>query len=81
VCFAVYVHDKSAAVDGRWRVSERTLIVLGLAGGWPGAIVAQQIYRHKSNKAAFRSAFWGSVVLNVLAFVVLCSPLRSLLGV
>jgi uncharacterized membrane protein YsdA (DUF1294 family) len=53
---------------------------LGLAGGWPGAIVAQQIYRHKSNKAAFRSEFWRSVVVNVLAFVALCSPLRSLLG-
>jgi uncharacterized membrane protein YsdA (DUF1294 family)/cold shock CspA family protein len=79
VCFVVYVIDKSAAVAGRWRVSESTLILLGLVGGWPGAIVAQQVSRHKSNKAAFRSAFWGSVVLNVLAFIALSSPLLSLL--
>ena len=79
VCFVVYVVDKSAAVAGRWRVSESTLIFLGLVGGWPGAIVAQQVSRHKSNKAAFRSAFWGSVVLNVLAFIALSSPLLSLL--
>ena len=78
VCFVVYVVDKSAAVAGRWRVSESTLIFLGLVGGWPGAIVAQQVSRHKSNKAAFRSAFWGSVVLNVLAFIALSSPLLSL---
>jgi len=79
VCFVVYVVDKSAAVAGRWRVSESTLIFLGLVGGWPGAIVAQQVSRHKSNKVAFRSAFWGSVVLNVLAFIALSSPLLSLL--
>jgi len=79
VCFVVYVVDKSAAVAGRWRVSESTLIFLGLVGGWPGAIVAQQVSRHKSNKVTFRSAFWGSVVLNVLAFIALSSPLLSLL--
>ena len=77
VCFVVYAIDKSAASAGRWRVAERTLILLGFAGGWPGAIVAQQILRHKSSKAEFRSAFWGSVVLNVLAFIVFSSPLLS----
>jgi len=78
VCFIVYAIDKSAATAGRWRVSESTLIFLGLACGWPGAIVAQQILRHKSNKASFRSAFWGSVVMNVLSFCALSSPLVSL---
>lgn len=74
-CFMVYAFDKSAAVAGRRRVPESTLIFLGLAGGWPGAIVAQQILRHKSSKASFRSAFWGSVGINVMAFVALISPL------
>jgi uncharacterized membrane protein YsdA (DUF1294 family)/cold shock CspA family protein len=60
VCLIAYVVDKSAAVAGRWRVSEGTLIFLGLVGGWPGAIVAQQVVRHKSSKVEFRSAFWGS---------------------
>ena len=79
VCFVTYVIDKSAAKAGRRRVSEDTLIFLGFACGWPGAIIAQQVLRHKSNKASFRSAFWGSVVLNVLGFLVLSSPLFSLL--
>ena len=79
VCFIVYLADKRAAIAGEWRTSERTLILLGFAGGWPGAIVAQQIFRHKSNKAAFRSAFWVSVVLNVFAFIALSSPLLSFL--
>jgi uncharacterized membrane protein YsdA (DUF1294 family)/cold shock CspA family protein len=79
LCFVFYAVDKSAATAGRQRVSENTLIFLGLAGGWPGAIVAQQLLRHKSNKKAFRSTFWGSVVLNVLGFVALSTPVFSLL--
>ncbi|HAM28121.1 MAG TPA: DUF1294 domain-containing protein [Microbacteriaceae bacterium] len=75
VCFIVYAVDKSAAVAGRWRVPERTLILLGLAGGWPGAILAQQTLRHKTKKASFRRAFWGSVVLNVVVVATLSSPL------
>ena len=74
LAFAIYAADKSAAATDAWRVSESTLLVVGLAGGWPGAIVAQQVLRHKSSKASFRSAFWGTVVLNVLVFVFLASP-------
>lgn len=74
-CFVAYAMDKSAAVAARWRVPENTLLLLGFAGGWPGAIVAQQVLRHKTKKAGFRQAFWGTVALNVLAFVVIFSPL------
>jgi len=37
--------------------------------------VAQQVLRHKSSKAAFRAVCWGSVMLNVVAFVGLNTPL------
>lgn len=74
VCFAFYAADKWAAVAKRWRVSEATLLGLGLLGGWPGAIAAQQVFRHKTSKASFRSAFWVTVILNVAAFALLCSP-------
>jgi len=75
ICFVAYAIDKSAARSGGWRTAESTLLALGLAGGWPGAILAQQLLRHKSNKPSFRSAFWGTVVLNVVAFVLINSPL------
>ena len=74
-CFIAYAVDKSAARGQRWRVSESTLLTVGLVGGWPGAIAAQQWLRHKSSKAEFRAAFWRSVALNVVAFTVLHSPL------
>jgi len=75
LAFAIYAADKSAAATAARRVSESTLLAVGLVGGWPGAIVAQQLLRHKSSKASFRSAFWGTVALNVVGFVVLASPL------
>jgi len=73
-CFVIYALDKSAALAGKWRVSESALLLLGLAGGWPGAIIAQQVLRHKTKKRSFQSAFAGSIVVNVLLFVVLTSP-------
>jgi uncharacterized membrane protein YsdA (DUF1294 family)/cold shock CspA family protein len=77
LAFVIYAVDKSAARSDSRRVQEATLLAVGLAGGWPGAIVAQQILRHKSSKASFRSAFWVTVALNVAAFLVAFSPLGS----
>ena len=67
-CLFAYAFDKSAAVAGRWRSSEQSLLFLGLAGGWPGGLVAMQLLRHKSGKASFRNAFWLTVLFNVSAF-------------
>lgn len=73
--FASYYVDKKAAEHRAWRTPEKTLHLLALAGGWPGALIAQQVLRHKSAKTEFRAVFWTTVVLNVAGFVLLCSPL------
>ena len=75
--FIVYSADKKAATAGRWRISESSLLALGIIGGWPGAIVGQQLFHHKTRKAGFRSAFWGTVLLNVLAFVAFSTLLSA----
>ena len=69
LCFAVYAWDKSAARSGRRRTRERTLLLLGLLCGWPGAVLAQQMLRHKTAKTSFQITFWATVVLNVAGFV------------
>ncbi|MBU0946655.1 MAG: cold shock and DUF1294 domain-containing protein [Proteobacteria bacterium] len=75
--FIIYAADKSAARKGAWRTQESTLHVLALAGGWPGALVAQQKLRHKSQKQSFRAVFWLTVFLNCAAFVWLFTPSGS----
>lgn len=76
-CGLFYAHDKSAAQTNEWRTPEGTLLMVGLLGGWPGAIVAQQMLRHKTSKISFRIAFWLTVLVNVVAFLVFTTPLRS----
>jgi hypothetical protein len=45
--FLSYAVDKSKAQRGAWRTQESTLHILALIAGWPGAALAQQIFRHK----------------------------------
>ena len=68
LCFVLYGVDKAAARAGRDRISESTLLSLGFVGGWPGAIVAQQVFRHKTSKRGFRVRFRVSVAVNVAIF-------------
>lgn len=61
----IYGADKIAARNAWRRVPEATLLVCGLVGGWPGAIVGQQLFRHKTQKQPFKTYFMLSVGLNV----------------
>ncbi|WP_286264044.1 cold shock and DUF1294 domain-containing protein [Thalassotalea atypica] len=71
--FIVYAIDKSKARRNAWRTSESTLHFLALAGGWPGAAIAQQNLRHKSQKKKFRVMFWLTVLVNCGALAWLMS--------
>lgn len=52
-CFVVYGWDKGLAANGSRRVPEQTLHTLALLGGWPGALVGQRYFRHKTKKLSF----------------------------
>lgn len=77
--FAAYGVDKSAAKADRRRVSEQTLLTVGVLGGWPGALIAQQVFRHKTRKRSFRRMFWLTVLINLavltgIAYLALTNP-------
>jgi uncharacterized membrane protein YsdA (DUF1294 family)/cold shock CspA family protein len=67
VTFIAYGWDKSSARNGNWRTAESTLHLLGLMGGWPGAMAAQRLLRHKSSKQQFQFTFKVTVILNIVA--------------
>jgi uncharacterized membrane protein YsdA (DUF1294 family) len=75
--FVAYGLDKSAATAGRQRTPEATLHFLGLFCGWPGALLAQRMFRHKSRKREFQGTFWGTVVVNVGILIWLWSDAGS----
>lgn len=76
--FCVYAFDKSAAMNRRRRTREQTLHVLSLAGGWPGALIAQRLFHHKSKKLSFQAVFWLIVALHVAAAMGLATGFLSL---
>ena len=82
--FIAYGFDKAAAQAGDRRTPESTLQTMALLGGWPGAVLAQRLLRHKSRKASFQQAFWAAVVINSIAVAWLASrggvDLRELLS-
>lgn len=74
VTFLVYAFDKAAARADSRRTPENTLHLLAIAGGWPGALIAQQALRHKSRKQPFRFVFWVTVLINCGALLWLFTP-------
>lgn len=65
ITLLVYAKDKHAAQKGLWRVPERRLHSLSLVGGWPGALIAHRVIRHKNRKLSFQLMFWLTVFVNV----------------
>jgi uncharacterized membrane protein YsdA (DUF1294 family) len=63
---SLYGWDKWQATRGGWRISERALHLGELLGGWPGALLAGWLFRHKTQQRAFRLVRLGCITLNVL---------------
>lgn len=68
IAYLMYWSDKAAAEGGRRRIPESTLHLAGLLGGWPGALIAQQQFRHKTIKQPFQGVFWVTVFANLALF-------------
>ncbi|MCW3173267.1 DUF1294 domain-containing protein [Shewanella subflava] len=74
--FIITWYDKRIAAQNqtspdtqRNRISEKTLYIYALIGGWPAAIIAQQYFRHKTQKNAFKYRFWLCIAINMLLTV------------
>jgi uncharacterized membrane protein YsdA (DUF1294 family)/cold shock CspA family protein len=65
VACCMYYFDKTAARRGGQRTPENMLHLASLLGGWPGALLAQQRFRHKTAKRSFQMVFWATVVINL----------------
>jgi uncharacterized membrane protein YsdA (DUF1294 family) len=64
ITFIAYGLDKFFATRSarsglrRMRIAEQTLHLFELLGGWPGALIAQRIFRHKTSKRSYQVWFW-----------------------
>ncbi|WHS57831.1 DUF1294 domain-containing protein [Pseudomonas sp. G2-4] len=69
VAFLLYWSDKRKARADVWRIPENVLHAVALAGGWPGALLAQQLFRHKTRKVSFQVVFWFIVLLHQVFWI------------
>ncbi|MGV3659472.1 MAG: DUF1294 domain-containing protein [Prosthecobacter sp.] len=64
VTYLAYVNDKRRALAGDWRMTEASLHLLELLGGWPGAWIAQRRLRHKCSKLSYQGTFWAIILIH-----------------
>ena len=69
--FFVYWWDKRRAQKEKQRTPEKRLQLLSLLGGWPGALLAQNYLRHKSQKRAFLVTFFFALLSNIALLCIL----------
>ncbi len=63
--FVMFGVDKRRANLDKHRISEKRLHLLAMLGGWPGAVLGQRAFRHKTIKKSFRLVLWGIILLHV----------------
>ncbi|WP_223519683.1 DUF1294 domain-containing protein [Pseudomonas sp. GL-B-19] len=69
LAFFLYWSDKRKARADSWRTPENVLHAVELAGGWPGALLAQQVFRHKTRKVSYQLLFWLIVLLHEVFWI------------
>ena len=85
VTYRCYSRDKVVAQNAKRRTPELRLHLMSLIGGWPGALMAQALLRHKRRKLSFLIGYWFTVLINCVALGVVVtkgvSPVKIFLGV
>lgn len=67
--------DKKRAIKGKRRISEKTLMLMGLFGGALGELITMKIVRHKTKHALFMIGLPFEIFLHIVIFALLISKL------
>lgn len=66
----LYWRDKRAAVKEKRRTPESTLLTVAALGGWPGAVIAARLFRHKTKKMTYRLQLGTVMTAHLVAVLV-----------
>ena len=71
IAFLLYGIDKEKARKGRWRISEKELILVAVIGGSVGAFFGMHFFHHKTRHWYFRYGIPVIVILQIRLVTVL----------
>ncbi len=61
--------DKRKAKYGKWRIPEKTLLIIALLGGSIGTIIGMYIFRHKTKKIKFTLGFPTILISEIIIII------------
>ncbi|MCX5690364.1 MAG: DUF1294 domain-containing protein [Planctomycetota bacterium] len=76
ITYVSFAIDKRRAINGSWRTRESTLQLMELLGGWPGAVLAMMVIRHKTKDAKYRMIHHLIIGLHVVIWFFMINGLR-----
>ncbi len=65
ITFGVFGYDKQAAIQGRWRIPEKTLFALSILGGAAGGLLGMSVFHHKTRKTQFWIILGAALLLHL----------------
>ncbi len=66
VAVVVTIWDKICAMTGRWRIPEKTLLIISVLGGSVAMYVTMQVIRHKTQKPKFMLGIPAIIVVQLI---------------
>ena len=61
--------DKRKAKYGKWRIPEKTLLIIALLGGSIGTIIGMYTFRHKTKKIKFTLGFPTILISEIIIII------------
>ncbi|MBQ7107577.1 MAG: DUF1294 domain-containing protein [Clostridia bacterium] len=69
ITFIIFGADKRAAIKGKQRIREATLLLFAFIGGSLGGLVAIYLFRHKTRKPKFTVTIPLMLILQIAAIL------------
>lgn len=69
--FVLYGIDKLKAIKRKERISERTLILIGILGGSIGSLIGMNLFRHKTKKLKFIISLPLILIIHIIVVIYL----------
>lgn len=70
IAFLAMWIDKRKAEKGKWRISETTLLLLGVLGGSIGGMIGMYTFRHKTKKKRFTIGMPAILIIEIIIYFI-----------